>query len=86
MRSILSALLVGATLATIVISAHGQYDQLAHQAMINRTPSPEVLRFHAVVHARIDVAIMQPDLPEMSTPPSAPKIWNVPAVERDPVS
>lgn len=77
------ALLVGATLATVLISAHGQYDALEHQAMINRVPSAEVLRFHAVVQARIDVALGQPDLPEMSTPVKTPKIWALPAIQRD---
>ncbi|HTL33057.1 MAG TPA: hypothetical protein VL326_08025 [Kofleriaceae bacterium] len=86
MRSVLTALLVGATLATVVISAHAQFDQLAHQATINRNQSAEVLKFHAVLQARLDVALSQPDMPEMATPPKSTKVWTVPAVERDRVS
>jgi hypothetical protein len=75
----LSALLVGATVAAVLISTQGQGEQLAHEARINRTPSAEVLKFHAVMQARFDIQFAQPEMAQAS---QAPDIWRMPAIKR----
>ena len=69
----LASVMAGALVATIVISAHGPYDQLAREARIHGNNSSEVLKVHATVAARIDVTLGQPDLPEMGVPGWSPK-------------
>ena len=76
----LSALLVGATVAAVLISTQGQGEQLVHQARINRTPSAEILKFHAVMQARFDVQLAQPEVAQAS---QAPDIWRMPAIKRE---
>ncbi|HUS28100.1 MAG TPA: hypothetical protein VMZ53_06310 [Kofleriaceae bacterium] len=75
----ISALLVGATVAAVLISSHTEHGQLANQARINRNASSEVLKFHAVLQARIDIQLSQPDL---GTPTQAPDIWRLPPIQR----
>jgi len=69
--------MVGAMVATVFISAHAAYDQLAHEARIQRNSSTEVLKVHATLHARIDIALSQPDLPEMGVPSPGPRIITI---------
>jgi hypothetical protein len=78
----LSALLGSAMIAAVVISSYAQYDQIAQAGVINRNPSTEVLKFHAVMQARLDVQLTQPDLPVMRTPVQTPRVWTVPAVKK----
>jgi hypothetical protein len=72
LRALASAM-AGAMVATVFISAHAAYDQLAHEGRINRNASTEVLKVHATIAARIDVALGQPDLPEMGVSDFGPK-------------
>ena len=72
-----ASVMATAMVATVFISAHVAYDQLAHEARINRNASTEVLKVHATLHARIDIALSQPDLPEMGVPSPGPRIITI---------
>lgn len=76
LRAFASAM-AGAMVATVFISAHVAYDQLAREGRIHRNSSTEVLKVHATVHARIDVALSQPDLPDMGVPSPGPRIITI---------
>jgi hypothetical protein len=72
-----ASVMAGAMVATVIISAHAAYDQVAREARIHHNVSSEVLKFHATVHARIDVAISQPDLPDLGVPGAGPRIITI---------
>lgn len=72
LRALASAM-AGAMVATVLVSAHAAYDQVAREGRINRNASTEVFKVHATIAARIDVALGRPDLPEMGVPDVGPK-------------
>ena len=56
-------LLAAISLAAITMSSHAAYADIAHQMQVQRTPSAEILKVHATVHATMEAALDQPTVP-----------------------
>jgi hypothetical protein len=67
----------------VLISTQTAHEQLAIEAIIQRSTGAEVFKLQAVVQARIDVQLTRVDLPTMQMPSKLREILNVPFVVKD---
>ena len=59
------------TVTAIILSSGAAYAQLAHQMQVQRNQSVESLKVHATVHATMEAALDQPNVPPfVFVPPS----------------
>jgi len=63
MQKILLGVVAAMSLAAITMSSHAAYADIAHEMQVQRTPSAEILKVHATVHATMEAALDQPTVP-----------------------
>jgi len=68
MQRILHGVVAAMSLAAITMSSHAAYADIAHEIHVQRTPSVEILKVHATVHATMEAALDQPTVPVFIVP------------------
>ncbi len=74
MRKLFPALLAASFAFAVVATTQLTYAAAAADFQTQRTPSAEILRFHAVMQATMQRALDQPTLPAFVIPPPPPKV------------
>lgn len=70
MQRIFLGLVATMSVAAITMSSHAAYADIAREIQAQRTPSAEILKVHATVHATMEAALDQPSVPAFVLAPA----------------